>query len=48
MTPTAFETALADAQADVEGYIGDALPVIAAVAVAFLGIKYVRKFVRGL
>ena len=32
----------------VEGYIGDALPVIAAVAVAFLGIKYVRKFVRGL
>ena len=45
---SAFETALTSASTTVTGYIGDALPIIASVAAAFLGIKYVRRFVKGL
>lgn len=48
MTPTPFETALGDAQDAIEGYVTTATPIIAAVAVLFLGIKYLKRFVRGL
>lgn len=40
---TAFDTALASAQTAVTGYATSALPVVAAVAIAFLGVKYVRR-----
>lgn len=43
-----FETALTGAGDDVEGYAATALPIVAAVAVAFLGVKYVRRLIRGL
>lgn len=45
---SAFETALDTAETTVTGYATTALPIVAAVAVAFLGIKYVRRFIRGL
>lgn len=45
---SAFETALTTAQTTVTGYVTTALPIIAGVAAAFLGIKYVRRFIRGL
>lgn len=45
---TPFQTALSDGQTTVLGYFTDALPVVAAVAVGFLGIKYIRRIVRGL
>lgn len=48
MTPTPFETALDSASDTVTGYIGTALPIVAAVAATFLGIKYVRRFIKGL
>jgi len=48
MTPTPFEAGLSDAQDTVVGYAGTALPVVAAVAAAWLGVKYVRKLIRGL
>ena len=42
---TAFGDALTAAQTAVVGYLTTAAPVVAAVAVAFLGIKYIRKLV---
>lgn len=44
----AFADALAAAQTAVSGYLTTAAPIVAAVAVLFLGIKYIRRFVRGL
>lgn len=44
----AFANALADAQTAVVGYLTSAAPVIAIVAVTFLGLKYIRRIVRGL
>lgn len=48
MTPTPFESALSDAQTAVTGYATTALPVVAAVAVAFLGVKYAKRIIRGI
>lgn len=48
MASTPFEDGLADAQDTLTGYAGDALPVVATVAVAFLGIKWLRKIIKGL
>lgn len=45
---TAFETALTGAETTVTGYAGTALPIVAAVAAAWLGVKYVKKLIRGL
>lgn len=45
---SAFETALDTAGDTVSGYATTALPIVAAVAAAFLGVKYVRKLIRGL
>lgn len=45
---TPFDTALSGAGDSVEGYATAALPIVAAVAVAFLGVKYVRRLIRGL
>lgn len=45
---TAFETALDAAGDTVTGYIGTALPIVALVATAFLGVKYVRRFIKGM
>lgn len=45
---TAFDTGLASAQTAVTGYATSALPVVAAVAVAFLGVKYARRIIKGL
>lgn len=42
---SAFETAIADAGDNVTGYATAAAPVVAAVAVAFLGVKYIRKII---
>lgn len=44
----AFTDALGDAQTAVVGYLSEAAPVIAAVAVAFLGVKYIRRILRSL
>jgi hypothetical protein len=48
MTTTPFEDGLDSAQTTLEGYAGDALPVVAAVAVAFLGIKWLKRIIRAL
>ena len=45
---TAFETALTTAQTSVTGFATAALPVVAAVAVAFLGVKWVRRIIKSL
>lgn len=45
MAATPFETALSDAQDTVVGYATTALPVVAAVAAAFLAVKYARKII---
>jgi len=45
---SAFETALTGAETNVTGYATTALPIVAAVAVAFLGVKYVRRIIKGL
>ena len=45
---TPFETALGTAETSVTGYFTTALPVVAAVAVAFLGVKYVRRIIKSL
>lgn len=45
MSATPFETALTSAETAVTGYAGTALPVVAAVAVAFLGVKYARRII---
>lgn len=45
---SAFETALTSAQTTVTGYATTALPVVGVVAAAFLGLKYVRRIIRGL
>lgn len=45
---SAFETALDGAGDTVTGYATTALPIVGAVAAAFLGIKYLRRFIRGL
>jgi hypothetical protein len=42
---TAFSTALGDAETAVTGYATTALPIVGAVAVAFLGVKYVRRII---
>lgn len=42
---TAFDTALSGAETTVTGYASSALPVVAAVAAAFLGVKYARKII---
>jgi hypothetical protein len=48
MTPTPFEAALGDAQDQVVGYAGTALPIVAFVAAAWLGVKYAKRIIRGL
>lgn len=45
---TPFETGLAAAQTALTGYAASALPVVVAVAVAFLGVKYARKIINRL
>ncbi len=45
---SAFDTALSSAQTAVTGYATSALPIVGAVAVAFLGVKYVRRIIKGL
>jgi hypothetical protein len=45
---SAFDTALGTAETSVTGYATSALPVVAAVAVAFLGVKYARRIIKGL
>jgi len=45
---TPFSTAMDSAETEVLGYITTALPVVLAVAAAGLGIKYGRRFIRGL
>jgi hypothetical protein len=45
---TAFGDALDAAQTAVTGYVTDAAPVVAGVAVLFLGIKYIRRIVGSL
>ena len=42
---SAFDTALDSAETAVTGYATEALPVVAAVAVAFLGVKYARRII---
>jgi len=42
---SAFDTALDTAGDAVTGYATAALPIVAAVAVAFLGVKYVRRII---
>ena len=48
MTPTPFESALDTAETAVTGYAGQALPVVAAVGIAFLGVKWVRRIIGSL
>jgi hypothetical protein len=43
---TAFETALSSAQTSILGMVDDFIPVVAAVGVAFIGVKYLRRFLR--
>lgn len=45
---SAFETALTSAQTNVTGYATTALPVVAAVGIAFLGVKWVRRIISSL
>lgn len=45
---TPFETAVTSGATSVVGFLEDALPLIVPALVAFLGIKYVRKIIRGL
>lgn len=45
---SAFDTALADASTAVTGYATAALPVVAGVAIAFLGVKWVRRIIKGM
>jgi hypothetical protein len=45
---TAFEDALDAAQTAVTGYLTSAAPIVAAVSVLFLGIKYIRRIVGSL
>lgn len=42
---SAFDTALDGAGDAVTGYATAALPIVAGVAIAFLGVKYVRKLI---
>lgn len=48
MTPTPFESALDTAETTVVGYISTALPVVAAIAVAGLGLSWVRRIIASL
>lgn len=45
---SAFETAITTGATEVQGLLGDALPLIVPALVAFLGIKYVRRIVKSL
>lgn len=45
---TPFETAVTSGVTTVTGYLEDALPLIVPALVAFLGLKYVRRIVKGL
>jgi len=45
---TPFSTALDSAETTVTGYITTALPIVLGVAALGLGIKYGRRFIRGL
>ena len=45
---TAFDTALATAETQVTGYATTALPIVAAVGIAFLGVKWVRRIIGSL
>jgi hypothetical protein len=40
---TAFETALSSAQSAATGYIDDIVPIVGAVAVAWLGVKFLKR-----
>lgn len=42
---SAFDTALGTAETTITGYATAAMPVVAAVALAFLGVKYVRRVI---
>lgn len=43
MTPTPFETALDTAETAVTGYAAAAVPIVAAVGIAFLAVKYTKR-----
>jgi hypothetical protein len=45
---SAFSTALDAGETAVTGYATTALPIVGAVAVAWLGVKYVRRIIKGL
>lgn len=45
---TAFDTALSGAETTVIGFATTALPIVGAVAAAWLGVRYVKKVIRGL
>jgi uncharacterized membrane protein len=42
---TEFETAIDSAGDAVIGYAGTALPIVGTVAVAFLGVKYLKRLI---
>lgn len=42
---SAFDTALGSAETAVTGYATAAAPVVAAVALAFLGVKYIKRII---
>jgi hypothetical protein len=44
---TAFETGLEAASTAVTGYISTYIPIAAGVMVAFLGVKYLKRFIKG-
>lgn len=45
---TAFETAVTAGATEVSGLLSDALPLIVPALVAFLGIKYLKRIVKGM
>jgi hypothetical protein len=47
MSSTPFETALTSGSTAVTGYATTALPLVGGVAIAWLGVKYVRRIIKG-
>lgn len=43
-----FATGLTSAETTLTGYASTAIPVVAAVAVAFLGVKWVKRIIKAL
>lgn len=40
---TAFETALTSAQTAATGYVDDIIPIVGAIGVAWLGVRFLKK-----